>query len=65
MGDAGASPWGNAPSKPGKFAKNEEGPTPQQAMRIDSRKKFKVLVKFSQIFVKIFLKLSKIFKLKI
>ena len=43
-GNKGNSP----PPKPGKFAKDEEQPTPQPAMRIDSSRKFKFSLNFSK-----------------
>ena len=45
------------PSKPGKLAKDGKQSTPQPAMRINSRRNFKLSLNFLNI--KIFLKLSK------
>ena len=47
-----ASPGGNrgnvpTPRNTGKFAKNGEQPTPQPAMKIESRRKFKFSLNFS------------------
>ena len=50
------------PKNPGKFAKDGEQPTPQPAISIDSRRKFKFSLNFSQFLLK-FLKNFQIFKL--
>ena len=56
---SGASPeGGQSPSKPGKFAKAEEQLTPQPAMKINSRRKFKFKLNFFK-----FSKTFKIFKI--
>ena len=47
--------------KPGKFAKIGEQPTPQPAMRIDSKKKFKFSLNLSKFLLKFSLKLSNLF----
>ena len=49
--------------KPEKFAKNGKQPTPQPAMRINSRNKFQFSLTFSKYLLKFSLKLSKVFKI--
>ena len=48
-GKGEASP---SPRNPEKFAKDGEQPTPQPAMRIDSRRKFKVSSNFPRFLLK-------------
>ena len=63
----GASPGGKQGErsplpKPGKFAKDNEHPTPQPAMRINTRRKSKFSLNFSKFLLKFSLKISQFFK---